>query len=66
MSLIYKHLSQEIKIDLANSIKLPKSEIFFDKVSAIYTPNQTQKREDVENWKVITIKNLDIASLNDL
>ena len=66
LSLIYKHLSQEIKIDLANSIKLPKSEIFFDKVSAIYTPNQTQKREDVENWKVITIKNLDIASLNDL
>ncbi|HAG83677.1 MAG TPA: cyclic phosphodiesterase-like protein [Cyanobacteria bacterium UBA12227] len=66
LSLIYKHLSEEIKIDLANSIKLPKSEVFFNEVRAISTPNQTQNREDVENWKVITIKNLDIASLHDL
>lgn len=40
LSLIYKNLSQEIKQALTNSIVLSKSEVLFDEVSAIATPEK--------------------------
>ncbi len=53
MSLIYKQMSEETKKNLATSLSLPKSEVFFNEVSAISTPARVQGREDVESWKVI-------------
>lgn len=53
MSLIYQQISEETKKKLSTSISLPKSELFFDEVSAVSTPEKVQKRKDVERWKVI-------------
>ncbi len=58
LSLIYKQMSEETKKNLTTSLTLPKSEVFFDEVRAISTPQRVQKREDVESWKVIFIKKL--------
>jgi 2'-5' RNA ligase len=58
LSLIYKQMSEETKKNLTTSLTLPKSEVFFDEVRAISTPERVQKREDVESWKVIFIKKL--------
>jgi hypothetical protein len=51
-------MSEETKKNLTTSLRLPKSEVFFDEVRAISTPERVQKREDVESWKVIFIKKL--------
>jgi hypothetical protein len=58
LSLIYQHLSEEIKKNLMTSISLPKSEVFFNEVRAISTPEKVQGREDVESWKVICNRKL--------
>jgi 2'-5' RNA ligase len=58
LSLIYKHLSEEIKKKLMSSISLPKSEVFFNEVRAISTPGKVQGRDDVERWKLICNRKL--------
>jgi 2'-5' RNA ligase len=58
LSLIYQRLNEEIKENLITSVSLPKSEVFFDRVSAVSTPEKVQKREDVENWTVIYTKEI--------
>lgn len=58
LSLIYQHLSEEIKKNLMTSISLPRSEVFFNEVRAISTPEKVQGREDVESWKVICNRKL--------
>ncbi len=58
LSLIYKQMSEEIKKNLATSINLPKSEVFFNEVQAISTSESVEKREDVESWKVICTNKL--------
>ncbi len=58
LSLIYQYLNEEIKKNIITSIKLPKSEVVFDEVRAISTPEKVQKREDVENWEVICTRKL--------
>ena len=58
LSLIYQSLNEEIKKNLITSIRLPKSEVVFDEVRAISTPEKVHKREDVENWKVISTRKL--------
>ncbi len=58
LSLIYQHLSETTKENLINSIHLPKSEVFFNEVRAISTPEPIQKPEDVEKWTEISIRKL--------
>jgi 2'-5' RNA ligase len=58
LSLIYQTLSEQIKVDFKNSIHLPKSEVLFDEVSAIFIPGKVQTREDVESWEVICTRKL--------
>lgn len=53
LSLIYQHIDREIKKDIITSISLQKSEVFFDEVKAVLTPEKVQKGEDVEKWTVI-------------
>jgi hypothetical protein len=48
LSLIYQHLSEEIKKNLTTSISLPKSEVFFNEVRAISTP---RKYKDGRMWR---------------
>lgn len=58
LSLIYQYLSEQTKKELASSITLPKSEVFFDEVSAISIPETIRRREDVEKWDVICSRKL--------
>ncbi|HEY9845090.1 MAG TPA: hypothetical protein V6D03_02735 [Candidatus Caenarcaniphilales bacterium] len=58
MSLIYQHLDQEIKHSLMTSLTLPKTEVFFNEVRAILTPEEVQRREEVERWHVIWMQKL--------
>jgi 2'-5' RNA ligase len=58
VSLIYKQMSAKEKQQIATTIRLPASTVFFDEVSAVATSNTTQTREDVESWKVICSKKL--------
>lgn len=59
LSLIYQSLNQEIKKSIITSIRLPKSEVVFDQVRAISTPEKVQKREDVEKWRVVSTSKLE-------
>lgn len=58
LSLIYQYLTEEIKKNLITQLSLPKSEVFFNEVRAIYTRNQVKGWEDVVNWEVIDIRKL--------
>ena len=58
LSLIYQYLNEETKKELAKSIQLPKSEIFFDEISAISIPDTITKTEDVANWDVVYTRKL--------
>lgn len=58
LSLIYQHLSESIKKSLITKISLPKSEVWFDEVRAISTPNKVKGWEDVKSWEVICIRKL--------
>jgi hypothetical protein len=51
-------MSEETKKNLVTSLSLPKSEVFFDEVSAILASERVQEREDVESWKVISTRKL--------
>ena len=61
LSLIYKQMSEVTKKNLIASLSLPKSEVVFDEVSAISSPERTQGREDVESWKVICVRKLQLT-----
>ncbi len=52
LSLIYKEMNEETKINLTTSLAWKKSEVCFDEVRAISTPERVKTREDVESWKV--------------
>lgn len=58
LSLIYQDLSEVIKKKLITKLSLPKSEVLFNEVRAISTPNKVKGREDVESWEVICIRKL--------
>ena len=58
LSLIYQHLSEEIKKELITKLSLPKSELFFNEVRAISAGNKEKGWEDVDRWEVICIRKL--------
>lgn len=58
LSLIYKHLDPVNQESIIKQLKLQKTEIFFNEISAILTPEKVQTQADVESWKVICKKNL--------
>jgi 2'-5' RNA ligase len=53
LSLLYKDLSTEIKRDLAHSIRPPFTELEFDCVKAVISPEKIESRADVEAWRVL-------------
>jgi 2'-5' RNA ligase len=60
LSLIYKQMSEETQKNLTTSLTLPKSEVLFDEVMAISSPERTQTQEDVESWQVICVRKLQL------
>ena len=53
LSLIYKTMSPETKVRLANSIRLPFEEVHFDSAKAVISPAKIESRADVEAWRVV-------------
>ena len=53
LSLIYKTMPAETKIEIKEALRLPFEEVRFDSVKAILTPAKIESREDVERWRVV-------------
>jgi hypothetical protein len=58
LSLIYKTMSPETKVQLANSIRLPFDEVRFDSVKAVISPTKIESCADVEAWRVVAEERL--------
>ena len=53
LSLLYKKMPAAARCELAASIKLPFSEVSFDRLGAMHCLSPTQSRADVEAWRVV-------------
>jgi 2'-5' RNA ligase len=58
LSLLYKKLSPETKVEIANSLRLPFDDVEFDTVKAVISPAKIESREDVEAWRVVAEEKL--------
>jgi 2'-5' RNA ligase len=58
LSLLYKKLSRETKMQIASSLSLPFEEVLFDSLKAVTSPAIIKSREDVEAWRGVTSKRL--------
>jgi 2'-5' RNA ligase len=58
LSLLYKHLDEETKVALAQSIRLPFRGVCFDSVKAVISPEKIESRADVEAWRVVATRQL--------
>ena len=58
LSLIYKQMDEATKKKLTTSLTITRSEVVFNEVKAISTPEKVQSRADVESWKVICASKL--------
>jgi hypothetical protein len=54
LSLMYKHLNADVKQTIASAISLPKTEVFFDEIQVLLTPDTAQTRSDIENIKLVS------------
>jgi Cyclic phosphodiesterase-like protein len=59
LSLLYKKMSIPARRELADSIKVPFSEVNFESIKAIRCVSPTRSRADVEAWRVVAAKSLD-------
>ena len=58
LSLLYKKMPAIARRELADSIKVPFSEVVFDSLKAVRCISPTQSRADVEAWRVVRTTNL--------
>jgi 2'-5' RNA ligase len=58
LTLIYKHMDNETKRQLAASITLPFEEATFDIVKAIQSRAEIKSRKEVEAWRVVAERKL--------
>ena len=58
VSLIYKTMPAERKVEIASSVRLPFEEVRFDSAWAVISPADIQSREDVEAWQVVATQKL--------
>jgi Cyclic phosphodiesterase-like protein len=56
LSLLYKKMSILARHQLAQSIKLPFSEVTFESIKAIRCASPTRNRADVEAWRLVAAK----------
>jgi 2'-5' RNA ligase len=53
LSLVYAHISEEIKAAEAERIRVPFDRIRFDAISAMSFPKAIKTRADVEGWRLL-------------
>jgi 2'-5' RNA ligase len=53
LSLLYKNMLATARRELADSIKVPVSEVVFDSLKAVRCISPTRSRADVEAWRVV-------------
>ena len=58
LSLLYKKMPAVTRRELADSIKVPFSEVIFDALKAVRCISPTQSRADVEAWRVVAATEL--------
>ncbi len=58
LSLLYKNMAAATRRELAASIKVPFSEISFDRIKAVRCVSPTQSRADVEAWRIVAAEEL--------
>ena len=58
LSLIYKKMSPEMKVQVAHSLRVPFDEICFDSAKAVISPAKIEARADVEAWRVVAEESL--------
>ena len=58
LSLLYKKMPAVARRELADSIKVPFSEVIFDALKAVRCISPTRSRGDVELWRVVGTKKL--------
>jgi Cyclic phosphodiesterase-like protein len=58
LSLLYKNMPATARRELADSIKVPFSEVIFDSLKAVRCISPTQSAADVEAWRVVVAKSL--------
>lgn len=58
LSLIYKTMPPETKVQLANSIRLPFEEVRFDSAKAVISPAKIESRANVEAWRMVAEERL--------
>jgi 2'-5' RNA ligase len=60
LSLLYKKMPAVARSELADSINAPFSEVTFDALKAVRCISPTQKRADVEAWRVVGTTELSV------
>jgi hypothetical protein len=58
LSLIYKKMTPEARIEVAHSIRIPFTEVLFDSAKAIVCPRPIRSCADVEAWRVVATQKL--------
>jgi 2'-5' RNA ligase len=58
LSLLYKNIRAIARRELADSIKVPFSEVVFDSLKAVRCISPTRSRADVEAWQVMATREL--------
>jgi hypothetical protein len=58
LSLLYKKMPVLVLRQLADSIKLPFSEVTFESIKAVRCVSPTRSRADVEAWRVVAARTL--------
>jgi 2'-5' RNA ligase len=58
LSLLYKTMPNAARRELADSIRMPFSEVAFDALKAVQCISPTQSRADVEGWRVVAARDL--------
>ena len=61
LSLLYKTMPAAARRQLADSIKVPFSEVIFDSLKAVRCISPTRNGADVEAWRVVAAKSLGVA-----
>jgi hypothetical protein len=60
LGLIYKYMPATARSELADSIKLPFSDVIFDSLKAIRCISPTRSRADVDAWRLVATKRLSV------
>jgi 2'-5' RNA ligase len=58
LSLIYRKMPDETKLQIKDSVRLPFDEVQFDSVKAIISPAMVESSQDVERWRVVAAEPL--------